>query len=144
MTHLNIYNISYGKKKGHESNWQFDSRPRNVKNRPNFHACRWRATHRWKDLDESYNFVLSFVPIRGLSIMLQPRKIARIPTLAISGLPFESPKTKSHLDVALMERCKIYYMGESGGFPQVRAVLSLVSPKSPVACLSTKGALTQY
>jgi hypothetical protein len=26
MTHLDIYNISYGQKKGRESNWQFDSR----------------------------------------------------------------------------------------------------------------------
>jgi hypothetical protein len=31
-------------------------------------------------------------------------------------------------------------MGEGGGFPQIRAVVSLVSPKSPVVCLSTKGA----
>jgi hypothetical protein len=27
MGHLDIYNTSYGKKKGPESNWQFDSRP---------------------------------------------------------------------------------------------------------------------
>ncbi len=40
-----------------------------------------------------------------------------------------------------MERRKEYYMGEGGGFPGVRAVLSLVSPESPVACPSTKGAL---
>jgi len=31
-------------------------------------------------------------------------------------------------------------MGEGGGFPQVWAMVSLVSPKSPVACPSTKGA----
>jgi hypothetical protein len=31
-------------------------------------------------------------------------------------------------------------MGEGGGFPQVRAVMSLMSPKSPVACPNTKGA----
>jgi hypothetical protein len=31
-------------------------------------------------------------------------------------------------------------MGEGDGFPQVQAMVSLVSPKSPVACLSTKGA----
>jgi hypothetical protein len=30
-------------------------------------------------------------------------------------------------------------MGEGGGFPRVRAVVSLVSPKSPVAHPSTKG-----
>jgi hypothetical protein len=32
-------------------------------------------------------------------------------------------------------------MGEGGGFPQVRAVASLMSPKLPVACPNTKGAL---
>jgi hypothetical protein len=31
-------------------------------------------------------------------------------------------------------------MGEGGGFLRVRAVVSLVSPEVPVACLSTKGA----
>jgi hypothetical protein len=32
-------------------------------------------------------------------------------------------------------------MGEGGGFPRVQPVVSLVSPKSPVARPSTKGAL---
>ncbi len=32
-------------------------------------------------------------------------------------------------------------MGEGGGFPQVRAVVSLVSLELPVACPSTKGVL---
>jgi hypothetical protein len=31
-------------------------------------------------------------------------------------------------------------MGEGGGFPRIRAVVSLVNPESPVACPSTKGA----
>jgi len=31
-------------------------------------------------------------------------------------------------------------MGEGGGFPQVRAMVNLVSPKLPVAYFSTKGA----
>jgi hypothetical protein len=30
-------------------------------------------------------------------------------------------------------------MGEGGGFPRVRAVVSLMSPELPVACLSTTG-----
>ncbi len=29
--------------------------------------------------------------------------------------------------------------GEGGGFPRVRVVVSLVSPKLPVACPNTKG-----
>jgi len=40
-----------------------------------------------------------------------------VPTLAISRLPFGSLGTKSHLDVALVKRHKIYYKGEGGGFP---------------------------
>jgi hypothetical protein len=32
-------------------------------------------------------------------------------------------------------------MGEGGGFPQVWAMVSLVSPELPVACPCTKGAL---
>jgi len=31
-------------------------------------------------------------------------------------------------------------MGEGGGFPRVQAVVSLVNPRLPVACPSTKGA----
>jgi len=32
-------------------------------------------------------------------------------------------------------------MGEGGGFPQVQAVVSPVSPELPMACPNTKGAL---
>jgi len=38
-----------------------------------------------------------------------------------------------------VERHRIYYMGEGGGFPRVWAVVSHVSPELPVACPSTKG-----
>jgi hypothetical protein len=38
--------------------------------------------------------------------------------VGISGLPFRNPKIKSHLDVAPMEKHKIYYKGEGGGFPK--------------------------
>jgi len=44
----------------------------------------------------------------------------------ISGLQLGSPGKKSHLDVALAEHCRKYYMGEGGGFPGVQAVVSLV------------------
>ncbi len=45
MTHLDIWNTSYGQKKSQESNWQFDSRPLKVRNLLDFLACRWRATY---------------------------------------------------------------------------------------------------
>jgi hypothetical protein len=48
MTHSDIWNISYGQKKGRESNWQFDSRPLKVKNHCDLLVCRWCETYRWK------------------------------------------------------------------------------------------------
>ncbi len=67
MSRLDIYSLSYEQKKGRESNWQFDSRPLKVRNRPNSDVCRRSATRRWKALEESYNIALDFIPIRGLS-----------------------------------------------------------------------------
>jgi hypothetical protein len=46
---------------------------------------------------------------------------------------------KSHSNVGATKRHKEHYMGEGGGFPQARAVVSLVSPESPVVCPNTKG-----
>ncbi len=59
----------------------------------------------------------------------------------VSGLLLESPGIKNHSDVGAMERHREYYMEEVGGFPWVRAVMSLVSLESSMACSSTKGAL---
>ncbi len=50
----------------------------------------------------------------------------RVPIVGILGLPLGSPGTKSHLDVAPVERCRIYYKREGDGFPQVWAVVSLM------------------
>jgi hypothetical protein len=54
--HLDICSPSYGQKKGRESNWQFNSRPLKVGNRPFPDVCSGSATWRWKALEESYNF----------------------------------------------------------------------------------------
>jgi hypothetical protein len=45
MSHLDICSMSYGRKKGRESNWQFDSRPLKVRNRPDPGVCRWSVIH---------------------------------------------------------------------------------------------------
>jgi hypothetical protein len=110
-----------------------------------FLVCRWHATYHWKALDEGYNFSLDLISIGGLHTKLWPRKVARVPILGISGLPFENPRTKCHLDVSLVERHKVYCKGGRWWlFPQVQAMMSLVSPSLPVARPSTKNALTMY
>jgi hypothetical protein len=48
------------------------------------------------------------------------------------------------LDVGLMERHIVYYKGEGGGLPQVRAVVSVVSSNLFVARFSTKSAQTMH
>ncbi len=144
MTHLNIWNTSYGQKKGEESNWQFDSRPLKVKNQPNFFYYRWCPTYHWKALNKGYNFASNCIAIGGLHTKLWGPKFVGVLTLGISRLSLGSPGTKCHLDVALVERCKKYYKKEGGGFPQVQAVVSPVNPRLPVARPSTKSAQTMH
>jgi len=57
--------------------------------------------------------------------------------MRISRFPLGNPETKCHLDGGvLVERHKIYYKGEGGGFPQIRAMVNLVSLNLPVTRLS--------
>jgi len=119
MNHLDICSTSYGRKKGRESNWQFDSWPLKVGNRLDFGACRWSATHCWKAFDKSYNFGLDLVPIRVQGEELWASKVLGVQIGIVLGLHFGSPAKKSHLDVSPMESCTKYYMGEGGGFSWV-------------------------
>jgi len=71
-----------------------------------------------------------FIPIRGLSRELWTPKVSGVQTGTISGLLLGSPGSpgnKSHLDAGATEQHIEYYMGEGGGFPRVRAVVSQVN-----------------
>ncbi len=138
IAHSSIWNTSYGQTKGRKSNYQFDSRPQKVGNQPDLLSCMGRATYLWKALDKSYNFALDYTSIRGLLTKLWGSKIAGVPADGISGLPLGSPGKKNHLDVASVESCRVYYKGEGGGFPQVRAVVSLVCPCYPWLVLAPR------
>jgi len=127
MTHLGFWNISYDQKKSRESKWHFDSWPLKVRNYPYFLGFRWRATYRWKDLNEGYKFSLDLILIEGLQKKLWASKVVEVPILRISGLQFGSLRTKWHLGAGPMVRHREFYKGEGGGFPQVRPVVSLVS-----------------
>jgi hypothetical protein len=90
--HLDICNPSYGQKKGRESNWQFDSRPLKVRNRPlpdlridsqPLKVRNWplpdlrikSAICRWKDIDKGYKFGSDLVAIRLCSRELWAPKV---------------------------------------------------------------------
>jgi hypothetical protein len=76
--HFDICSPSYGQKKGRESNWQFDSRPLKVENRPLSDIRFESETRRWKDLDEGYNFGSDLVAIRLCSRELWTPKVPRL------------------------------------------------------------------
>jgi len=65
-------------------------------------------------------------------------KIAIVLVVGILGLPLGSPETKWHLGAGPVTRHKVYYKGEGGGFPQVRAVVNLVSSSLPMVRPNTK------
>jgi len=124
MSHLDIYSTNYGQKKGRESNWQFDSQPLKVGNRPNSSVCRWSATHHWKAPKEGYKFVLDLVPIRGWSEKLWTPKVSGVQIGTISGFHFRSLGKKCHSDASAVVRRREYYMGEGGDFPRIWAVVN--------------------
>jgi hypothetical protein len=100
--HLDICSPSYGQKKGRESNWQFDSRPLKVGNRPVPNMRSGSATQRWKAFFEGYNFGLNLVPIRGRGEELwspkvpglQPRQFRDNFRTPWSEVPVASPNTQ--------------------------------------------------
>jgi hypothetical protein len=141
MGHSDICSTSYVWKKGQESNcresnWQFDSRP----------LKGW-----FPSFQETCDIPLESSQ-RGLQLCFRPHCNRRstqevmhpqscgTPSCCNFGTPSGTPGTKSHLDVAPVKWRRIYYMGEGGGFPRVWAVVSFVSPKSPMVRPSTKGA----
>jgi hypothetical protein len=104
MSHLNICSTSYGRKKGRESNWQFDSRPQKVENQPDPGVCRWSATHIWKALEDNYKFSLDLIRIWGLSWELWAPKVQGVQIGIVSRLLLGSPENKSHLDAGAAEQ----------------------------------------
>ncbi len=130
MCHLDICSPTYGQKKGQESNWQFDSRSLKVWNQSFPDVCKRSATWRWKALEESYSFGWDLTPIRGRSWEIWAPKVPGLQPETVSGLLLGSSGKKSHLNVASTESCRKYYMGEGGGFPRIRAMVSQVSPSA--------------
>jgi hypothetical protein len=119
--HLDICSPSYGQKKGPESNWQFDSRPLKVGNRPLPDLRIESAIRLWKDLDEGYKFSSDLVAIRLCSRELWAPKVPGLHSGqfqdsfgTISRLQLGSPGSlgkKWHSGVGAAESHKVYYRG---------------------------------
>jgi hypothetical protein len=97
---------------------QIGSQPLKVKNRPDFLACRWRATYRWKPLDKGYNFASDLISIVGLHAKVRAPKVVGVPVVGILGLPLGSPGTKCQLGAGLVAKHRVYYKGEVVASPK--------------------------
>jgi hypothetical protein len=126
--HLDICNPSYGQKKGRESNWQFDSRPLKVGNRPIPDMRSGSATRRWKALFKGYKFSSDLIPIGGRGEELRSPKVPGVQTGTVSGLHFGSPGKKSHSDATPVGERRVYCRDYGGSISRVRAVVCHVSP----------------
>jgi hypothetical protein len=120
ITHLEIWNTSYGQKKGRESNCQFD--PIWLLTRKSRESTRftWLQTTCHIPLESSWRelqlcFRLHFDPKSARKVMgLQSPGNHNCRDF---GSPAGVSGEKSHLDVGPVERSKVYYKGEGGGFP---------------------------
>jgi len=127
--HLDICSPSYGQKKGRESNWQFDSRPLKVGNRPLLDVWIESATRRWKDLNEGYNFGLDLVAIRLGSRELRAPKVPGLQPGQFRdnfGTPTWESREKEPFGCSLGGETQRILYGEGDGFPRVRAVVNQV------------------
>jgi hypothetical protein len=102
-----------------------------------------KVRHGVGKLSKSYKIASDLIPIEGLSKKLRMPKVPGVQTGTVSGLLLGSPGKKCHSDVASAESCREYYKG-GGGFPRVRAVVSQVSPRLPVACPNTKRVQNEF
>jgi hypothetical protein len=138
IAHLDIWNTSYDQKKGRESKWQFNSQPLKVRNRPDFLACKWCATYRWKALNEGYNFALDFIAIGGLHAKLYTPKVAEVLVVGILKRRKYYKGQKAIWMWPPWRNAENTIKGEGGGFPQVRTMLNLVNPSCPWFVLAPK------
>jgi len=144
IAHLDIWNISYGQKKGRESNCQFDSRLEKIGNWPNLLSFRQRATYCWKALNDSYNFALDRTSIRGLLAKLWGSKVVGVFVGAISGLPIESPGRKKSFGCGPRGEVQSILWGGRWWLPPNSSRGESCVSVLPVARPNTKGASTMH
>jgi hypothetical protein len=133
------------------------------KERPGIKLTIWFPTIKNQESTQfSYVQVMCDIPLesswRGLQLCFRPHLDLRSTHKVITSQSCESPnfgnfktpiwesrdKKSFGCEPHGMERCRVYYKGEGGGFPQVWAMMNLVSPSSPMARPSTKNAPTKH
>jgi hypothetical protein len=136
--HLDICNPRYGQKKGRESNWQFDSRPLKVSNRPLPDVRIESAIRRSKDLDEGYKFNSDLVAIRLCSRELWAPEVPGLQPGQFRDSNLGVPG-KSAIRVQVRRSGTEYTIGRMVVAPPESGLWCVLWSKVPVACPNTQG-----
>jgi len=145
--HLDICRPSYGQKKGRESNWQFDSRPLKVGNRPLSEVRIGSAIRVGKISTRATSLVQtssrSDLAVRSYEL---PKSwdSTRDDFGTISVLHFRSPENLCHLDIAPTGRHRVYYREYGGGILPSPGCDVSCGPKYPWLVPTPKGCLEKW
>jgi hypothetical protein len=130
--HLDIFRPSYGQKKGRESNWQFDSRPLKVENRPALPTSKLRVPHGvGKILTRATSLIQTSLRSNFAvgSYEFPKSQDSNWDSFGtISGLQLGSPGKKCHSGASAAEWHREYYREDGGDTSRVQVVVCHVSP----------------
>jgi hypothetical protein len=115
-----------GKRKGWESNWQFDSWPLKVGNRPAPNVRLGSVTWRWKAFEKGYKFGSDLVSIGGRGEKLWCPKVLGVPG-------------KSAIRMQVWRRGTENTIGRMVVTPPESGPWWVLCVKVPVACPNTQG-----
>jgi hypothetical protein len=97
-----------------------------------------------KAINKGYNFTLNLTSIGGLHKKLWASKVVGVSILKFLELLTWESQEKWHMDVPPMANHKKYYNEEGGGFPQIWAIVSLMSLCMPMVHLCPKSVQTMH
>ncbi len=115
--HSDICSLSYGQKKG---------RRESTSSRRHLEKCDTTLKSFQRDLQLWFRTHPDSNSGRGAMAVQSSGSLAG----TLLGFHFGSPNKMCHSNVASATSRREYYMGEGGGFPRVRAVVSLVCPSA--------------
>ncbi len=127
--HLDICNPSCGQKKGRESNWQFDSRPLKVGNRPLidlFLTSELRVRYVVEKISTRATSLVQTLLRSDFAVGSYELPKSGTSTGTISRLQLGSPGKKCHSGASAAEWHIEYYREDGGGTSRVRAMVCLV------------------
>jgi hypothetical protein len=125
IVHLDVIDMSHDKKKGQESNWEFDSWSQIPTKQGSNKIRLGHVIHHWKIFLKAIRYYLAFSKQNWFEKNMNGQSFGTTKVLVL-GLPLGNHREKWHLDVVPIDRHTIYYKeGNGASFQRLEAVWSL-------------------